>query len=197
MPTVQRLLQTPWTCRSNYTRKCEVESRRLTRQQRFPRMASFITGALSKASSMLCTAAGPSQTSRAQSMKPLRSIPGVPVRHDITPAWLSAGGSCRTNQQLRSAVLRPPDPLDLHTCQPISADPVCCCFSASRSVHLDMATACTVQIKYCTLFPVSLHDEHIQWSEDMIKADPFFGRSRVQFRVPPWVSNTIARDHLA
>ena len=37
----------------------------------------------------------------------------------------------------------------------------------------------------------------IQWSEDVIKADPFFGRSRVRFRVPPWVSNTIARDHLA
>ena len=29
------------------------------------------------------------------------------------------------------------------------------------------------------------------------KADPFLGRSRVRFRVPPWVSNTIARDHLA
>ena len=28
-------------------------------------------------------------------------------------------------------------------------------------------------------------------------ADPFFGRSWVRFRVPPWVSNTIARDHLA
>ena len=25
----------------------------------------------------------------------------------------------------------------------------------------------------------------VQWSEDKIKADPFFGRSRVQFRVPP------------
>ena len=37
----------------------------------------------------------------------------------------------------------------------------------------------------------------VQWSEDMIKADPFFGRSRVRFRVPPWVSSTIARDHLA
>ena len=37
----------------------------------------------------------------------------------------------------------------------------------------------------------------VQWSEDVIKADPFFGRSRVRFRVPPWVSNTIARDHLA
>ena len=35
------------------------------------------------------------------------------------------------------------------------------------------------------------------WSEDKIKADPFLLRSRVQFRVPPWVSNTIARDHLA
>ena len=39
--------------------------------------------------------------------------------------------------------------------------------------------------------------EKVQWSEDVIKADPFFGRSRVRFRVPPWVSNTIARDHLA
>ena len=38
---------------------------------------------------------------------------------------------------------------------------------------------------------------HVQWSEGMIKADPFFGRSRVRFRVLPWVSNTIARDHLA
>ena len=37
----------------------------------------------------------------------------------------------------------------------------------------------------------------VQWSEDVIKADPFLGRSRVRFRVPPWVSNTIARDHLA
>ena len=37
----------------------------------------------------------------------------------------------------------------------------------------------------------------VQWSEDVIKADPFVGRSRVRFRVPPWVSNTIARDHLA
>ena len=27
----------------------------------------------------------------------------------------------------------------------------------------------------------------VQWSEDVIKADPFFGRSRVRFRVPPWV----------
>ena len=33
--------------------------------------------------------------------------------------------------------------------------------------------------------------------EDVITADPFLGRSRVRFRVPPWVSNTIARDHLA
>ena len=37
----------------------------------------------------------------------------------------------------------------------------------------------------------------VQWSEDVIKADPFFGRSRVRFRVPPWGSNAIARDHLA
>ena len=29
------------------------------------------------------------------------------------------------------------------------------------------------------------------------KSGPFFRRSWVRFRVPPWVSNTIARDHLA
>ena len=37
----------------------------------------------------------------------------------------------------------------------------------------------------------------VQWSEDVIKADPFFGRSWARFRVPPWASSTIARDHLA
>ena len=42
-----------------------------------------------------------------------------------------------------------------------------------------------------------LHALMYQWSEDVIKADPFFGRSWVRFRMPPWVSNTIARDHLA
>ena len=41
------------------------------------------------------------------------------------------------------------------------------------------------------------HNHNVQWSEDVIKAGPFFGRSRVRFRVPPWVSNAIARDHLA
>ena len=40
----------------------------------------------------------------------------------------------------------------------------------------------------------SLHT--VQWLEDVIKADPFFGRAWVRFRVPPWVSNTVARDHL-
>ena len=40
-------------------------------------------------------------------------------------------------------------------------------------------------------------DHVVQWSEDKIKADPFFCRSRARFRVAPWVSNTIARDHLA
>ena len=40
-------------------------------------------------------------------------------------------------------------------------------------------------------------DTVVQWSEDVVKADPFFRRSRVRFRVAPWVSNTIARDHLA
>ena len=42
-----------------------------------------------------------------------------------------------------------------------------------------------------------VHTFLVQWSEDVKKADPFFGRSRVRFRVPPWVLNTIARDHLA
>ena len=42
-----------------------------------------------------------------------------------------------------------------------------------------------------------LYVSYVQWSEDVIKADPFFGRSRVRFRVPPWVSHAIARDHLA
>ena len=46
-------------------------------------------------------------------------------------------------------------------------------------------------LRLCTLLKM------VQWSEDVIKADPFFGRSRVRFRVPPWVSNTVARDHLA
>ena len=31
----------------------------------------------------------------------------------------------------------------------------------------------------------------------MLHDSPFVGRSRARFRVPPWVSNTIARDHLA
>ena len=35
---------------------------------------------------------------------------------------------------------------------------------------------------FCTHLMVT-----VQWSDDVIKADPFFGRSRVQFRVPPWV----------
>ena len=37
----------------------------------------------------------------------------------------------------------------------------------------------------------------VQWSEDVIKADPFFGRSWVRIRMPPWVSNKFARGHLA
>ena len=37
----------------------------------------------------------------------------------------------------------------------------------------------------------------VQWSGDVEKADPFFGRARVRFSLPPWVSNTIARDHLS
>ena len=39
-----------------------------------------------------------------------------------------------------------------------------------------------------TLYNVYRHTL-VQWSEDVIKAEPFFGRSRVRLRVPPWVSN--------
>ena len=54
----------------------------------------------------------------------------------------------------------------------------------------------------CSAF---LQAHPVQWSEDVIKADPFyvfkadpfFRRSRVRFRVPLWISSTIARDHLA
>ena len=42
-----------------------------------------------------------------------------------------------------------------------------------------------------------LHSQTVQWSEDVLKADPFFRRSWVRFRVRPWGANTIARDHLA
>ena len=47
------------------------------------------------------------------------------------------------------------------------------------------------------LLPFTFTFTSVKWTEDVIKADPFFGRSRVRFRVPPWVSNTIACDHLA
>ena len=40
------------------------------------------------------------------------------------------------------------------------------------------------------------HKPTVQWSEDVINADPFFGRSWVRFHVPPWVSNIMARDYL-
>ena len=53
-------------------------------------------------------------------------------------------------------------------------------------------------IRLCNHTYIHTHGlEMVQWSEDVIKADPFYGRSRVRFRVRPWVSNTIARDHLA
>ena len=47
------------------------------------------------------------------------------------------------------------------------------------------------------LHPHTVTPVDVQWWADKIKADPFFGRSRARFRVPPWVSNTTARDHLA
>ena len=57
------------------------------------------------------------------------------------------------------------------------------CYNYGLLLYIGLA-----DIDKCTL---------VQWSDDVIKAHPFFGRSRVRFRVPPWVSNTIARDHLA
>ena len=60
--------------------------------------------------------------------------------------------------------------------------------STSPSVLCARATrhaAIMTSLVYCTLGPV------------VGGRDPFFRRSWVRFRVPPWVSNTIARDHLA
>ena len=37
----------------------------------------------------------------------------------------------------------------------------------------------------------------VQWSEDVVKAEPFSGRSRAQVPLPRWLSNTMAHDHLA
>ena len=49
----------------------------------------------------------------------------------------------------------------------------------------------------CVLFllvvSITTFTTWVQWSEDVTKADPFFRRPRVRFRVPSWVSNTIAR----
>ena len=49
----------------------------------------------------------------------------------------------------------------------------------------------------CPGFPMQSHMTTSPSLAGVIIADPFNGRSRVRFRVPPWVSNTIARDHLA
>ena len=62
------------------------------------------------------------------------------------------------------------------------------------------ATAAAVAAAVCgvaAMSAVPACTRLVQWSEVVKKADPFFGRSRVRFRVPPWVLNTIARDHLA
>ena len=63
-------------------------------------------------------------------------------------------------------------------------------------VHDSSHSLGTVLTPECRSSTTAAH-HRVRWSEDMIKADPFFGRSRVRFRVPPWVSNTTARDHLA
>ena len=69
----------------------------------------------------------------------------------------------------------------------------CSCLDEPGLAHvlmrLCLAGCGRLQVLYSTYM--------VQWLEDKIKADPFFGRSRVRFRVPPWVSKTIARDHLA
>ena len=48
-----------------------------------------------------------------------------------------------------------------------------------------------------TVRRLMMGDHTVQWSEGMGKAGPFFGRSRFGFRVPSWVANTTARDHLS
>ena len=81
-------------------------------------------------------------------------------------------------------------------------------FTRMRPVHTHAARSHArmqpVHTHACSLWRARLLGGHatgsrpaqsVQWSEDGI-ADPLFGRSRVRFRVRPWVSNTIARDHL-
>ena len=68
---------------------------------------------------------------------------------------------------------------------------------------ITVVTQITVRTRVCyrrgknkPLLHSRMHYMVQRW-EDVIKADPFFGRSRAQFRVPPLVSNTFARDRLA
>ena len=61
----------------------------------------------------------------------------------------------------------------------------------------DPCVYCSIHYKASGCSKIVRKGVLVQWSEDKIKADPFFGRSQVRFRVRSWVSNTIARDHLA
>ena len=60
-----------------------------------------------------------------------------------------------------------------------------------------LAPACPVHARWRASWVGEVRPYMVQWSEDVIKADPFFGRSRDRVHMPPWVSNTIARDHFA
>ena len=77
-----------------------------------------------------------------------------------------------------------------------------CNNSASTPVHCGLHQATEVKASHGVGVrlgpPLLVRCKHmVQWSEDMIKADPFLERSQVRFRLSPWVSNIIARDHLA
>ena len=50
--------------------------------------------------------------------------------------------------------------------------------------HAPTQTPCN-QAAIAIVTHVQTQHTPVQWSEDVIKADPFFGRSRVRFRVPP------------
>ena len=84
-----------------------------------------------------------------------------------------------------------------------------CCWARSFRSPVRVGTGQRLSCSPCreslALFLSKLHTHKymnnvnalVQWSEDVIKGDPFFGRSRARFRLRPWVSNTIACDHIA
>ena len=110
-----------------------------------------------------------------------------PMTHPCTPQrWrrnLTQARSQQFRHALRAGTRERPTPTRQHARGPDLAA------AHQHPVWSHASVPDTPQHQGCTFL--------VQWSEDVIKADPFFGRSRVRFRVPPWVSNTIARDHLA